>query len=351
MKLRFYQAECGDAARISFIGDSGKTHNIFIDSGYERTYRNILRDEINTLSETEERVDLWILTHDHDDHIGGMHKYIRDIQSEFMPNIVDDWDCVSVDDAPIADMSVIDVSSVMSVTQGDFIRSYIHMIKGGSYLMPIATQDKLIDGMKLTFVSPTASSLKLIQNQYDKNKFIEISRPMASTQHDYNERLMEFDFSCQEKDANILNLSSIAFIVEMNDKKVLWLADSHANSIVESLRALGYSETNKLCCDIVKLSHHGSDANCSDELFSLLDCTDYVISANGENIHNLPNKKCIARLLRNKNRGNKHYNIYFTHMNDTIESIFKNEDTDIYRVLNFSIHFPKKNEQWINLTI
>jgi beta-lactamase superfamily II metal-dependent hydrolase len=347
MKLRFYQAECGDAARISFVGDSGKTHNIFIDSGYERTYRNILRDEINTLSDAEERIDLWILTHDHDDHIGGVHKYIRDIQSGFATHIVDEWCCVWMDSNSCEEMSKTDVSAAMSFAQGSFIRSYIHSVNGGENYMPIATREKCLDGMKLIFLSPTESSLKQIGKQHEKENEIRISRPMASSQNDYANQFMEFDLSSQEKDTNVINLCSIAFIAEKEGKKVLWLADSHAEIVVESLRALGYSEISKLCCDVVKMSHHGSDANCSDELLSLLDSTNYVISANGENIHNLPNKKCIARLLRNRHRGNKHYHIYFTHFNDTLASIFANEGPDIYERLNFSLHFPDGNDQWI----
>ena len=39
--------------------------------------------------------------------------------------------------------------------------------------------------------------------------------------------------------------------------------------------------------DYVKVSHHGSKANTNDELLSLLDCNNFIISANGRH-HGLP---------------------------------------------------------------
>lgn len=347
MTIYFYSAECGDAARISFLDKAGNIRNIFVDSGYERTYRSILRNEINALFDAGEKIDLWVLTHDHDDHIGGALKYIRDIRTGFIQDIVKDWDCIALDDTLIRELPSTDISSAMSASQGNEIRDYIYSLKERPYSMPMAFHEKFIENFKLTFLSPTASSIDLIRKQCYKKDEAVVSMPMASTQSDYNQKLMKFDLTYQERDSNLLNLSSIAFIAEVSDQKMLWLADSHADSIVESLRLLGYSETNKLSCSVAKLSHHGSASNCSDELFSLLDCENYVISANGENIHNLPNKKCIARLLRNEHRGDKHYNIYFTYDNDIIKSIFENEDLGIYEELDFSIIFPKKGENFL----
>lgn len=51
MEIYFYQAECGDASRIRFIGDNGKPTNIIIDSGYERTFSHILQEEIENISQ------------------------------------------------------------------------------------------------------------------------------------------------------------------------------------------------------------------------------------------------------------------------------------------------------------
>ena len=54
-----------------------------------------------------------------------------------------------------------------------------------------------------------------------------------------------------------------------------------------------------LNCELIKISHHGSKANTNNTLLDLVDTDTYVISANGKH-HNLPNKKCLARIINKK---------------------------------------------------
>ena len=79
MNVYFYQAECGDAARIHYMGTDGKMHNIFIDAGFERTFRHVLSEQIKSIIESKELIDLWVVSHIHDDHIGGVLMYIKAI--------------------------------------------------------------------------------------------------------------------------------------------------------------------------------------------------------------------------------------------------------------------------------
>ena len=58
MEVYFYQAECGDAARIRFKGIDEQYHNIFIDSGYERTLRHILEEEINSIKKSFQKTSI-----------------------------------------------------------------------------------------------------------------------------------------------------------------------------------------------------------------------------------------------------------------------------------------------------
>ena len=68
-------------------------------------------------------------------------------------------------------------------------------------------------------------------------------------------------------------------------------------SLKQKVRTLGYSDTNKLKLDLVKISHHGSQYSTSDEFLSLLDSECYIISTNGSK-HGLPNKRTIARIIK-----------------------------------------------------
>lgn len=55
-------------------------HNIIIDGGTElgTIYEETLRKILNEIADRKERVDLWIITHIDDDHIGGILRFIHD---------------------------------------------------------------------------------------------------------------------------------------------------------------------------------------------------------------------------------------------------------------------------------
>lgn len=79
-----------------------------------------------------------------------------------------------------------------------------------------------------------------------------------------------------------INGSSIAFILEFYDKKVLFLGDAHSATIESSLKKLMELEgLSKLRFDAVKISHHGSKHNTSLELLSMIKTPKYIISTNG----------------------------------------------------------------------
>lgn len=122
-----------------------------------------------------------------------------------------------------------------------------------------------------------------------------------------------------KEDDAVHNGSSIAFILEIEDKKMMFLGDAHPSVIVDSLKQLRYSKDRKLKIDLMKVSHHGSKANTSDELLDMIECDKFIISTDGSK-HGLPNKETIARIV------NKHEKckIYFNYPK-LIDDVF-NED-------------------------
>ena len=103
---------------------------------------------------------------------------------------------------------------------------------------------------------------------------------------------------------------------------------------------MGFNKENKIVCEWVKVTHHGSKGNNSDALYDIIKSENYLFSANGENKHNLPSKECIARILRNKIRpSNSNYKFYFTYDNETLRSIFKNENDSVFEEYNFEVIF------------
>jgi hypothetical protein len=346
MNITIYQAECGDAAKLSFCGNDGKYHHIFIDSGYERTFKNIIKQEIKTLIEKEEVIDCWIITHIHDDHIGGVKKYIDYINTGELKDIVKYW----VYNTPKYDIikQTNKISSPKSIRQSDILYSYLQSINNLP-LNDFTKYTKNIDifGLKIIFLSPTEKKLKNLRDKYHNNtasfENIEdetISIPTSLLKNDYDDKLLDFNLDIYNEDNNIENGSSISFIITYNGKNFLWLSDSHCSDIINSLLEIGYNISNKLNCEWVKISHHGSKRNNNKELFNLINCKNYIFTANGENIHNLPHKEVIAKILRNNHRDfHNKYRILFNYDNDILRGIFNCETSDIYKELNFETHF------------
>lgn len=346
MKVQFYQAECGDASSIRFLGNDNKYHNVFIDSGYERTFRHVLENEIQNIVGNNETIDLWIISHIHDDHIGGVIKYIdtvkdgeyRDIVKQYFYNPPRIYDF---------EKSAKNISEFVSIGQGDVFYEYL---KSNNKLLDYDITNSIgpIDlyGLKLTILSPTHKKIDDLRSKYpfDSNKSLEreedekISEAVAPKQNDYKTLINDFNLDKWKEDDSVENGSSISVLTEYNNKKILWLADSHPTDIVNSLKKLGFNQDNKIVCDWVKVTHHGSKGNNNDALYDLIECNNYLFSVNGENKHNLPSKECIARILRNKQRPkSSNYNFYFTYDNQTLKSIFNVENENIFKEHNFEV--------------
>ena len=85
MKIKFLKAYEGDSILISYdnlVNDTIVKRNILIDGGIGNTYFDSDEDEpgdlkinIDLLREKDEKIDLLIVTHIDDDHIGGILKW------------------------------------------------------------------------------------------------------------------------------------------------------------------------------------------------------------------------------------------------------------------------------------
>ena len=139
---------------------------------------------------------------------------------------------------------------------------------------------------------------------------------------------------------SLANRSSIVLLLEYGDFKVLLLADSSPLDLVPRLRQLGFSAENPLQVDLVKVSHHGSKKNTSNELLDLLRCQHFVFTADGSDPHKFPDKETIARILQHNPDPKPSIHLYFNHRNQALESIFAVDGPDITVSHNFKVHFP-----------
>ena len=98
-------------------------------------------------------------------------------------------------------------------------------------------------------------------------------------------------------DSSPANATSIAFVLEYGEKRVLFGADGYASVLEAGLRryAERVGETRPRI-DVVKLAHHGSNANISMDMLELIDCKRWLVSTNGDNFAH-PDDGAIAKVI------------------------------------------------------
>jgi beta-lactamase superfamily II metal-dependent hydrolase len=304
-----------------------------IDGGISKTYQRHLKPEIEKLIAKGQGVDLLIVTHIDDDHIGGIKEMYQEtnLNRSFIKKV---WfnsgnllsDFFQESRKKEREVGIIpDNQVIMSIPQGITLENAL--IKEGNWvqnLIKVSQCQECIVGSKITILSPTEKQLKKLHQSWE----IEVDKriQMSALDHD------DFIFPISElvnrtfnEDTKMPNGSSIAFLLEVEGKRVLMLGDAFPSVVAKSLKDLGFHEDNKLKIDIVKVSHHASKGNTSPELLSLIECDKFVISTDGSK-HGLPDKLAIARIIAN----NPNCKIYFNYEEIT-QSMFLPEDKEQYK--------------------
>ena len=143
------------------------------------------------------------------------------------------------------------------------------------------------------------------------------------------------------EDKTPTNGSSIAFILKIKEKSLLFLADSHPGLILKSL--VEYQSEGIIKFDSIKVSHHGSFNNISRELLEKMDSGIFIFSTNG-NKHNHPDKETIAHIVGRKTEFER--KLFFNYK--TLNSEYFN-NKDWMKAYNYSIHYLNQDNYKINV--
>ncbi|CAH7022118.1 Metallo-beta-lactamase family protein [Vibrio coralliirubri] len=335
VSVKVLEANHGDCILVSQDSDSGSV-NILIDGGTSTTfkygarhrYKGALCQVLDVLKSKGQKIDLAVLTHIDDDHIDGLIKAFEapGYLSELVESI---WFNSSrlitqhfqVPEIPENNILLTDDSPQTSVRQGKELETLISDIGCNRAPLIMAGQVHTVGPFKMTILSPGRAQLERLLHKWPYEV-----EPGLTTAHGNDYHLSLEDIWTQdefESDPSVYNGSSIAFCLEVENTKMLFLGDAHDQVVVENLRKLGFTETNKLNVEIVKISHHGSQFNTSSNFLSLIQASRYVISTNGSR-HGLPNKRTIARIIKETDG-----QICFNYDN-VIEQLLLEDETEKY---------------------
>ncbi|WP_308230642.1 MBL fold metallo-hydrolase [uncultured Prevotella sp.] len=326
--IEMLQALHGDAF-ILHCQKNGNNGVIVVDGGPYRDSRKIVShlDALNT-------IDLMVLTHYDDDHIGGVLAYIKKHKADRPFPVKHMWvNCAY--DIPIYSSPNISFGQAKKLAN-ELKEINECLVKEGFSIIdwetPIVAKKESI---KLPFadiliLSPNAGTKDINDKNYmnaihNANIGREYyTRQKQALKNSLSELALVKKRQPKENDIQeVINWSSIAFVVRSDKFSMLMLGDSYPCSIVESLKSIGYSTENPLSVDFVKISHHGSRNNISNELLDMIDCDRFLISTNGGNGTSChPDRETIANIACHAKRDrNSPIHLYFNYSIKKIENV------------------------------
>lgn len=291
LKIYVLEAAHGDCLFLDF----GST-KILIDCGPYKPFltRRNVHNNLKQLLGHEQKIDLAIVTHNDDDHIGGFESLID--EGVIIETIVFN----SLQDIPDI---IKNSQKQISYDQDNALKQKLLAERGIKTLSLIRDFSPLtINDITLIAITPTAEALEYMLNDANVKKEREEKKKRqkqissSKTEEINPEEALQKIKSGQDvfvKDPSITNKSSIGLVIQCGSFSGLFLGDAHAEDVIEGLNILGFSNHQ---FDVVKISHHGSERNTNIELLSLLGKTDYILCANNEKHHH-PNNITLARIL------------------------------------------------------
>lgn len=324
MKIKMISVHNGDCFLINTDGI-----NILIDGGLKGTYIRSLKPNLIRLQNANENLDYIIITHIDDDHIGGIIKLFGDesIDKSGIRKVIFNsaWTISNSYGLPYNNREVELSDSDNKNTSYSNANTLENKLKELNLLeKSVFTNTEEISELGLIILSPDDNTLRALYKDWKVEKCNDSN--CACIEDDYGDSLSDLmDKILEEEDSSLVNRSSIAFIIKDNENCVLMLGDAHIDVVVKKLKELGYSKENKISVDYVKLSHHGSVNNISEEFLDIVNCNRYLISTNGSRFKH-PNKKTLAKIIALKQKPIFYFN------SDIYLKIFTPDEIEEYKI-------------------
>ncbi|MDO8877635.1 MAG: hypothetical protein Q8M24_09985 [Pseudolabrys sp.] len=337
VRLEALNALYGDALLLHYES-KGKQRLWLIDGGPTSTWSDYSKNRLAQLPRKDGKltVDLAMLSHVDDDHVNGLLKMtkamVEDHPSASFIEIRRFWhnsfadlvgspaslkkglaslagaqnaaaavmaaDSLTLDvaGAPLDDWR--EFAVLATIGKGRELRDYLTTLGltgndpfGGT--ISSASGKKPIDGANVTIVGPIASRLEKFRKKWEAE-----SGDAAALASLFSDKL----------DISPTNLSSLVMLVEIDGKKILLTGDARGDDIVDGFKDAGLGGDLPMKLDILKLPHHGSKRNITEDFLKKFPADHYVLSADGR--HGNPDKDTIRAIVQV--RANDRYTMHCT---------------------------------------
>lgn len=361
IKITMYKAGNGDCISIQT-----NTDFVLIDGGTAQSFDEWKNQIIGIV----DKIDTLIITHIDNDHVNGIVKLLMDERcpeigevyfngvEQLFSNFESNEELTIIErslSALATECLTIDSTVQIGFSEGTSLSYLLHEkeikcnpISAGQAIYRECLEQFNSGNLKFNIIGPTFQDLQDLRESWkdclrQKNIRPKIITKVYSKAFEAYLNKAEYLISENRKisteslksikalaltefipDASINNKSSISFMIEHEDKKILCLGDCHAETVESWLHEL---EVENITVDAVKISHHGSKSNTSLRLLERINCNKYFISTNGKS-HGHPDLETLARIaLINKE---KETYIYINYEIEHIPFWFLNELKEKY---------------------
>jgi beta-lactamase superfamily II metal-dependent hydrolase len=331
--LHVLKAHHGDCLIIQTFDNHQQLFTILIDGGPLETFRTTLAHELPKYP----KIDLIVLTHIDSDHIAGLLQYLK---SPFAEN--NSIDSIIIN-AP--NLVRVNTGTQISYDEGVELEELLHSDYPNLKIIGNVVSDRplnlsLPDGIEIKILSPNQHALDLLYSNWPFiNLRSEETTQISSSIEAKDSEITFADLSSRKNSvktvsSDVFNASSIAFSLKSPDFHGLFLGDSHPTIVCKSLIEV-YNQSCPIDFDYVKVSHHGSRFNISNELLDCIKCTNFIISTNGGHGRaKHPDRETVAKIVMHKNSGKDSAKIYFNYPLDEIEQrtgkLFSEEEMKLF---------------------
>jgi hypothetical protein len=346
-------ARHGDALMIEYARAGGRTRRMLIDGGPLTAYP-ALETRIGQLPEGDSRLELVVVTHVDTDHIESMVRLLAIPRERWPIAPRDIWFNGYRHMRPQVDLGG---------REGEFLSALIHRrayaqwnaaFGGNAVMIPAQgalPRVELADGMTLTLLSPDAEKLKDMAVAWEKdlekwkiqpgdldgawaqlahmNKF-HPGEELTLGPGDLSEKLRA---QLRGHDPSAANGSSIAFLAQFEGKSCLFLADAHMDIVCASLRRLLPRSGGQLKVDAVKMAHHGSVNNFTQEFLELVDAEHFLFSTSGQRFQH-PDAETVEAVIVG---ATQRPTLWFNYRSDYTQRWERGADA---RAARYSVRYP-----------
>lgn len=341
--IRTFQSGCGDCIFLILEdGISGESFHIMIDCG-------LFTPEIKTfvVQKLDLRLDLLIVTHYDDDHIAGIIKMLSELEKleigKILFNCFQDYDENATVEIPSGDKDLLNkyvtnihlppnpnntkisapqaaLLSLLLKSNDKWFKAWNRKIliegdtinvgnaKWGQFLV-LSPSSEAWDNLKDYFVK---EYVKCVHSRPPQGAFenqdaywemllrIAASKPQIKKMIPISSSMITKSFLQKKAAANpnesgitSPNKASLALVWEFNGKRILLGGDAIASQLYEAIKM--HYDGNHILFEAIKIPHHGSKNNMSNELSLLVDSEHYFLT--GGKKDEGPNYETLAKII------------------------------------------------------